>query len=154
MKPEACAIDLDNCISDDKWRWCLFELDQPIINDRYQRYHEACHADYYRNDDVIRRLHAKYGNLIVFTSRPESVRAKTESWLLMHNVPVTRVMMRPNDNHEGSVIIKHQMLVEARADYTINGAIDDRIDILDMYADAGVRYCQHVQINSPEFTHP
>jgi len=33
-------------------------------------------------------------------------------------------------------------------------AIDDRVDILDMYADEGVSICRRIFINEPEVIHP
>lgn len=155
LKRDVAIIDLDNCISDDKWRWSLFDLHRPIINERYERYHEACESDSYSNSDVIKSL-ARQFTLVAFTARPESVRIKTRRWLNRWRVPAAGLFMRPNDNHESSVNLKREMLNELRTDtgLKIFYAIDDRVDILDMYADEGVNICQRVFINEPEIAHP
>lgn len=150
---DVAVVDLDNCISDDKWRWGMFDLHLPIINERYQRYHEACESDMHANDDVIRHL-ARQHKLIVFTSRPESVRIKTQRWLNRWRIPNIGLFMRPNDNHEPSVPLKRQMLLALPQHLKVRYAIDDRVDILNMYADEGVNTCQRVFINEPEIKHP
>lgn len=153
---DAVVVDLDNCISDDKWRWPLFDLHLPVINERYTRYHDVCDHDEHRNADVVRELNRMYsGRLIVFTSRPECVRGKTERWLRNWRVPYSALFMRPDDNHEPSTILKRRMLTEwLDKSYNVVHAIDDRVDILEMYADEGVRICQRVFIHEPEHTHP
>lgn len=153
IETDVAVIDLDNCISEDKWRWPLFDLHLPIINDRYTRYHEACESDTYQNTHVIRDL-ARRHKLIVFTSRPESVRHKTQRWLNRWRVPVIGMFMRPNDNHEPSTILKRSMLLALPSHLKVRYAIDDRVDILDMYADEGVNTCQRVFIHEPEIKHP
>lgn len=153
MRPVA-FVDLDNCISDDKWRWPLFDLHLPKPNDRYWRYHDACEGDLHDNAHVIRELSARY-DLCVATSRPEVVRHKTHNWLRKWNINTLQVFMRPNDNHEPSTVLKKRMLDWAREQgFDVQCAIDDRSDILDMYADEGVRICRRVFINTTEITHP
>lgn len=153
MRPVA-FIDLDNCISNDKWRWCLFDLHRPLPNDRYWRYHDACDRDMYHNSDVINLIRRTH-DLVVATSRPEVVRYKTHRWLNRWAIPTVQCFMRPNDNHEPSTVLKKRMLDWAREQgFDVQWAIDDRTDILDMYADEGVRVCQRVFINEPEYTHP
>lgn len=146
------VIDLDNCVSDDKWRWPLFDLHLERPNDRYARYHEACESDEYRHDNVIRTL-ARDTDLIVFTSRPECVRIKTNRWLNRWRVPFLGILMRPNDNHDPSVILKRKMLDALPKHFHVVRAIDDREDILDMYASNGIE-TQQVIIHEPEVQHP
>ena len=150
---EYAIIDLDNCISDDKWRWPLFQLDLPVINERYQVYHDACEADLYQNSFVVRELAAKY-KLLAFTARPESVRFKTQRWANRWRIPLNGLFMRPNNNHEGSIPLKRKMLLSLPHTANVRYAIDDRCDILGMYADEGVATCQRVFIHEPEIIHP
>jgi hypothetical protein len=150
---DIAIIDLDNCISEDKWRWNMFDLHLPIINERYQRYHEACETDLYCNADVIRDL-ARHHHLIVFTSRPESVRVKTQRWLNRWRIPNIGLFMRPNNNHEPSVPLKRSMYLALPPQLKVRSAIDDRQDILDMYAGEGVANCQRIFIHEPEIIHP
>lgn len=146
-------IDLDNCISEDNWRWPLFDLHLPLPNDRYTRYHNACEGDAYQNADVIRDI-ARSHDLIVFTSRPEVVRSKTQRWLNRWRVPAVGVYMRPNDNHDSSTVLKRKMLLSLPSHLKPTFAIDDRHDILDMYASEGVNVVQQVIIHQPEVNHP
>jgi hypothetical protein len=151
--PRAAVIDLDNCVSDDKWRMSLCQLHHEQPNDRYWEYHAACDRDIMANRDVVKRL-AENHALLVFTSRPEVVRTKTVIWLERWRLPVARIWMRPNDNQDPSTILKRKMLEEAREWFNVVHAIDDRVDILNMYAEAGVQTCQRVFIHEPEIIHP
>lgn len=150
---DIAVIDLDNCVSEDKLRWGMFDLHLPIINDRYQRYHEACESDAHQNADVVREL-ARHHKLIVFTSRPESVRVKTQRWLNRWRIPNIGLFMRPNNNHEPSVPLKRQMLLALPPHLKVRYAIDDREDILNMYAEEGVNTVRQVIIHQPEIKHP
>jgi len=150
---DIAIVDLDNCISEDKWRWNMFDLHLPIINERYQRYHEACESDLHLNTEVVRQLSRSY-HLIIFTSRPESVRVKTQRWLNRWRIPNIGLFMRPNDNHEPSVPLKRSMMRALPPHLKVRYAIDDRVDILDMYADEGVPLCRRVFIHEPEIIHP
>lgn len=153
-KIPTAIIDLDNCISDDKWRWPLFDLHLPLPNDRYARYHAACWLDLPHNQHVLNELERQY-QFVIFTARPERVRRMTSNWLDKWQIPVSQLLMRPDKNHESSVIVKKRMLIEwLLPRYDVQYAIDDRIDILNMYADEGVRTCQRVFINAPEIEHP
>lgn len=153
MAIPAAIVDLDNCISDDQWRLSFINplCEQP--NDRYWKYHERCDLDLHENRSIINRLQAYY-KLIIFTSRPEIVRKKTERWLARYSIPNEYVFMRPDDNHMPSVELKRLMLSLLPADYAPVTAIDDRRDVLDMYRDNGIRDVQRVFIYEPKVMHP
>lgn len=154
----AAAVDLDNCIADDSWRWHLFELHLPLPNERYTRYHDACGLDVPDNLHVLAEIKRNRYKVIIFTSRPEAVRIKTEKWLMKWGINYEHLLMRPDDNHEPSTVLKRRMLCEMlpliAPEYEIQLAIDDRMDILNMYQQEGVRICRRVFINEPEIQHP
>jgi microsomal dipeptidase-like Zn-dependent dipeptidase len=150
---DVAIIDLDNCISEDKWRWDMFDLHLPVISDRYTRYHNACEGDNYCNQEVIRQL-SKTCKLIACTSRPESVRIKTQRWANRHRIPLAGLMMRPENNHQPSVPLKRAMIRALPRHLKLQHAIDDRADILEMYADEGVRMVRRVWIRTSEIVHP
>lgn len=152
MKP-AAIIDLDNCVSNDKWRLPRIQHHHPRPNDRYWAYHDCCDQDLHDNKHVISRLRCNY-RLLVFTSRPEAVRRKTEFWLYKWDIPYDELFMRPNDNHMPSVEMKRLMLSWVPDGYQIEHAIDDRHDILDMYRSQGIPSTQRVFIYEPEVIHP
>lgn len=153
MKQPACIIDLDNCVSNDQWRLPLIQLSHPKPNDRYWDYHDKCHLDAHSNQHIIAQLRYKY-RLLVFTSRPEAVREKTEAWLFKWDIPHDVLFMRPNDNHMTSVDMKRAMLSWLPENYQVEHAIDDRHDILDMYRSQGIQSTQRVFIYEPEVIHP
>jgi hypothetical protein len=149
----AAVVDLDNCISDDLWRHKFMELHLPMPNDRYAKYHEQCHFDTFLNRQAMRDLSWRY-KIIIITSRPEAVRMQTEGWLRKWNIDTSLVLMRPDDNHEGSVDLKRKLLRSIPDTFQVQHAIDDRVDILDMYADEGICRVQRVFIHTTEQAHP
>jgi hypothetical protein len=149
----AAIIDLDNCVSNDRWRLHLIQPHHPKPNDRFWEYHEACYMDIHDNRLVVADLSYRY-RLLVFTSRPEAVRKKTEEWLAKWKIPHDLLYMRPDDNHMTSVEMKKLMLSWLPADYVVEHAIDDRHDILDMYRSQGIPSTQRVYIYEPEMVHP
>lgn len=153
-RPRAALVDLDNCISHDSWRQHLCEMHHPQPNDRYWAYHEECHHDLFMNRSIIDMLKRDYA-IIIATSRPERVREKTEVWLRNNGIGHVMCLMRPDDNQEPSTILKARHLDAARkAGFYVHVAIDDRVDVLEMYADEGVPVVQRVFIHSQENRHP
>jgi hypothetical protein len=150
----AAIIDLDNCVSDDRWRLPFIQLEKERPNDRYWTYHSYCDSDQPGNAHVIRELSERYDELLVFTSRPETVREKTMSWLSANSIPHALLFMRPDDNHLPSVEMKRLMLSWLPGEYRIEHAIDDRHDILDMYRAEGIPSTRRVFIYEPELVHP
>lgn len=154
MTQPVAIIDLDNCISNDKWRLPKIRFDKPRANDRYVDYHESCYMDIHENQSVIDTLRRRY-RLVVFTARPEIVRTITEGWLRKWRIPYEALFMRPNDDHSPSVEMKKKMLGWLPAELSqVEHAIDDRHDILDMYRAMGVCSTQRVFIYEPEIKHP
>lgn len=149
----AAIIDLDNCVSDDAWRLPLIQHYHSKPNDRYWAYHSKCDLDVHGNAKIIADLRANY-HLLVFTSRPEAVRDKTEDWLQRHDIPHDLLYMRPDSNHLPSVEMKRLMLKWLPAEYRVEHAIDDRHDILDMYRAEGIQITRRVFIYEPEIIHP
>lgn len=147
-------IDLDNCIANDQWRLPLIDLSHPQPNDRYSQYHSKCHLDRCENKHVLEQLRQQGYELIVFTSRPDSVRIKTSQWLKRHGISYGALHMRPNYCHLPSVEMKRIMLSWLPAHYQVMHAIDDRHDILDMYRAEGIPSTQRVFIYEPEIVHP
>jgi len=146
-KPSA-IIDLDNCISDDFWRIRFIDLSHPVINDRYHQYHSRCHLDLPGDTVAQVRELALTHTLLVFTSRPEAVRRQTLQWLQEWHVKAEEVYMRPNDCHLHSIELKEIMLSKARdKGYAPEYAIDDRQEILKVYADNGVPRVKRVFIH-------
>ncbi len=154
MRVKAAVLDLDNCISDEAWREHLFELHHENPNDRYHKYHDMCLGDHIRNFDVVQELVHSNHAIIIFTARPEIVRAKTVFWLSIYGIHPVLLKMRGHDDTRGSVALKREMLMELPEYYEVKVAIDDRQDILDMYAQEGIADTRRIFIHEPKVKHP
>jgi len=139
------VLDLDNCISNDGWRQKLIDHTQPFVDDRYARYHAGCESDVYENGETVRFLQARY-EIIIFTARPELMRAKTARWLNRWRVPVAGVLMRPQDNRESSPELKRSMLRSLPFISRISAAYDDRDDVLKMYQEEQIPLIHKLEV--------
>lgn len=130
------VLDLDNCISDDRWRRPMIDWKTMDLNARYERYHAACSRDKPAHDHVW----AQRSDIIVITSRPEKFRAATVAWLSWHGVRQELLLMRPNGNTEQSVLIKERHVKSLLIDgHNISTAYDDRHDIIAAYQAMGIK---------------
>lgn len=133
-------IDLDGCISDDRWRRHLInpakiERGQPGWQERFDQYHMVCHLDeLVHRDEIVETL------FVILTGRPVRYHDQTIKWLNEERLKPLFLIMRNNHDYSPSTILKRRM-VEGLLDpnsYALNiedivSAIDDREDIVEMY---------------------
>lgn len=130
-------VDLDGCISDDRWRRELIrEEGDPF--DRFHAYHLGLHRDAAVN------LHEIDPDLdvVVVTARPCLYAEMTLDWLReVAGIQPRYILHRNNHDHRPSVEVKREQvgwLFSYNLNYNVNpediaAAIDDREDIINMY---------------------
>lgn len=139
---ELQIVDLDGCISDDRWRRSLIvpltpgEKRWEDDHKRFERYHAMIPYDRLAN------LHELRYNCtpIILTSRPLAYREMTMWWLQEKGIRPLHIIFRNNNDLRPSVEVKRDM-VRWLFDYNMYGvqreevldAIDDRRDIVKMY---------------------
>lgn len=143
-------IDLDNCLCDDEWRipFILWQKTNPM--ERYHHYHMLAAFDKPANKDV---LVPKNRELIIFTARPVFYAAPTTEWLKRNHIPHKHLMMRNNNDHRPSALVKETMLhaLLQHTEYEVKKedivmAYDDHAAIVTMYESLGIpatRLCVH-----------
>ncbi len=131
-------VDLDGCISDDRWRRHLIG---PKVNgekghDRFDLYHAHCAKDQVTN------LHEIIApDTVVLTGRPNRYRAATWKWIqTVAKIEPLYLMMRNDNDFQPSSVLKAHMV---RALFDVNSynlhpeevvfAIDDRTLVIEMY---------------------
>lgn len=130
-------VDLDGCISDDRWRRNRIKEGEPDKIIRFHEYHSLCHLD------ALLNLHEVEpgAEIVILTGRPLTYREQTVTWLTEVALlrPLHLLMRNPHD-HRPSVILKAQMVMGLLdwnsygiAKEEIISAIDDREDIVQMY---------------------
>lgn len=130
-------VDLDGCISDDRWRRYKINVAEPDKYFQFHEYHRHCHLD------AVVNLHEveQGAEIIILTGRPLIYYEETVTWLTEVAMlrPLHLIMRNPH-NHQPSVILKAQMVMGLLdwnsygiAKEEIIGAIDDREDIIQMY---------------------
>lgn len=131
--------DLDNCLSDDRWRRHL--IDKSLTGeDRYFRYNALAHLDQ-ANKQLLAFLHNWTGDierhLLFITARPASRRQETIAWLHENGLWKFRLFMRPEGNLDTSPILKTAIVQSIFDDGTLRDKnqiatiIDDRRDVLE-----------------------
>lgn len=142
MNRDYAIFDLDNCISDDGWRHKHIDWFCANLDARYKKYHELSPFDRAANmGRVDAHIQQRHG-IIVFTARPVSMHNATMHWLNMFGVQPKALIMRNHGDHTPSVHLKRKMLgmltlYDVELDRVVH-AYDDRQDIVNMYADAGI----------------
>lgn len=135
-------VDLDGCISDDRWRRSFINIEKmtprdPEWNKRFHAYHEGSFFD-----PVMNLHHIVYEDIIILTGRPVRYQRMTMDWLhRVAKIHPLHVIFRNNDDVRPSVELKRMMMLQL-FDYNSYGlaqeeialAIDDREDIVEMYA--------------------
>lgn len=131
-------LDLDNCIADDGWRiqhinWQLKDPDR-----RYHDYHLLAAFDECKNVHLFNGRE----DIIILTARPITFKAATVEWLFRNNVWHKHLLMRNVGDHRPSVKLKEAQLgwlTEYAVGLSdIELAVDDRPDVLEMYARYGI----------------
>lgn len=126
-------LDLDGCLADDRRRLPLIDHSAP---DPWEAYHADC-----ENDPLMNHHYASLGRFydsLVFTARPEAVRAQTLRWLKnVAQIKPKHIFMRPNACRRMSPDLKCSYLKSIFAlgilPREIALAIDDREDVLEVY---------------------
>lgn len=143
---ERVIFDLDNCISDDGWRIDKIDWSKSVEEGRYDAYHAAASEDKPGNLGILRH-HVYLGRELVFlTARPVAFYRATCEWLARHlgldDTSTYTLLMREPGDHRPSVELKRAML-DILHHYnlpiqSIVAAYDDRPDVVEMYAAAGI----------------
>jgi hypothetical protein len=167
MTAKFIIIDIDNCISDDKWRMAHVSHKIEDLDERYYTYNICCHNDQpcMENINTLALLVQMGAHPVFITARPEMVRAETVDWLHKH-LPfsfdaICDLMMRPVGDKRTSPELKPALLqgwIECNFTDAENGKInhfnkdwilcifDDRQDVLDAHAANGYRV-QHMAVH-------
>jgi len=149
-------LDLDGCISDDRWRRHLIEpRDNEVVKKKrlFDDYHQLSAFDKLCNTHLLHLLLGQ--EAIIFTGRTVKFRAITQEWLRRNSVPVKHLLMRNNDDHRPSPELKRTflewlgMLYEVPRNQIVC-AYDDREDVVAMYKEFGLpAFCVSINENGP-----
>jgi beta-phosphoglucomutase-like phosphatase (HAD superfamily) len=92
---------------------------------------------------LARILHQQGTKVLVCTGRHERYRRVTETWLLLHDVPVHKLYMRPDTDNRSDFIVKRELLDAIRADgFDPQVVVDDRASVVAMWREAGLTCLQ------------
>lgn len=129
-------IDMDGCISDDRWRKHFIDR----ANKQWDDYHRLALLDSPINLDIA--LPYMRGNYAICTGRPELWRDRLVTWLKRNSLPVSpHILMRPDNDFRSAVELKREMLAKLRVfGHSVTHAFDDQLAICEMYVAEGVQH--------------
>jgi hypothetical protein len=176
MNPNIAIFDLDGTLADDRRRRKLLparfltnELPAPKDAD-YDAYHADCLNDPVVNATIV-EFHRAAGHFILFvTARPERFKMDTAEWINRHfpDLPNFSILLRPDGDETPSPALKTRLVGEwlvrdflpvAPVDDVIAleplivAVYDDRKEVLEAFALAGVPGSRMTHIKLPELPH-
>jgi len=132
-------VDIDHCVCDGYWR------DSIIVITYLYSYHLASKDDAPIKEivDLINSMEKAGHAVIGFTSRPEKWRKLTNEWLVKHEVKISELVMRRNDDFRKATEIKEDIVRSPIfSGYGISLVIDDRQDVCETINNMGVTTMQ------------
>lgn len=145
-------FDLDNCISDDSWRYGRIDHAAPTLFVKWHAYHLLGAFDKCMNRHAINRVK---GSIVIVTSRPNYYRPMTEEWLGRNGIRFAGLVMRNMDDESPPAELKVAQVQSIQEGWKkMNGgasipiaiAYDDDPNVIRAYDEAGIR-AQRLLIN-------
>jgi hypothetical protein len=152
MKDKFIIIDMDNCISDDRWRMAGVDHGIEDLDERYSTYNAIGFRDKpcLKNTAILAQLVEGGAIPVIVTARPEGCRAMTLEWInAFLPFPVEEVIMRPEGDKRHSPVLKPSLLFgwcianKLSAEH-IWCCFDDRDDVLRSYFELGMPTCKMI----------
>lgn len=137
---QVIIVDLDGTVSDSTHRSIYAQ------NKDWDRFHEEGINDPPHNEVVqLVQWLSKHPQhiLLMITGRNEKYRQATLDWLLLYNVPIDHLLMRPDGDHTKDVDIKLMLLHDWLVDQELTMenvwfALEDRDRVVDGFREQGI----------------
>lgn len=136
-------LDLDGTLYDSRARQHLAQAGL------WDEFHSAASLDLPNADilELAQVLDAAGYSILACTGRNEKWRSQTTAWLLKHQVPITKLLMRPDNNYNPDTEVKLSLIIGyldtlgySRKDIAF--ALDDRDKVVDGFRSAGINCYQ------------
>lgn len=129
------VIDIDHSLADATWR-------DPMKDNGWDSYYRASMNDEVNASvvGIINSLHDAGWPILCVTARPEKWRAITVQWMIRHDVRVTDLLMRVDDDWRSAKEVKID-LIRTYVKDNLNRILcvfDSRDDIVDAFRAIGV----------------
>ena len=127
-------VDIDNTLAINKKRYQLAtksdgSIDWDIL---YDYKNVMSDEPNYPMIDIVNRLFDKY-EIVLLTSRPNSIEESTKDWLENYTIFYDRLHMRSEENHYiKDVELKRNMYIDF-IDHEVFCAFDDKQEIIDLW---------------------
>ena len=142
MGKKTIIFDIDGTLADIRHRRGFLDGDRPDWN----RFNAAM-GDDTPNAPVVALYKTLWNSrdyqLILTTGRNEKYRAVTEQWLIWNNIAFGEMIMRQNNDNRADHVIKQEILDALLAKgHSIEFAVDDRQQVVDMWRSNGITCLQ------------
>lgn len=142
-------IDLDHTLSDAAWR------DDLIEENSWDIFHSKSIDDkvFKAINWLIEGMNRLGVYIVGITARPEKWRRLTNDWLVMHDIQIEELLMRPDDAFHPAPEIKIKLAKERFGDRLKTDVlfiIDDRDDVIAAFRAEGVTALQAFPVHGGE----
>lgn len=128
----------------------VLDIDGVLADVRHRLHHVAARrkdwAAFFaaaENDDVLQEgiefasRAASTHDVVYLTGRPERIRAATQTWLDQHELPPGRLVMRAEQDHRPSAVVKVRELRQLRRESIVALLVDDNVAVVEAARAAG-----------------
>jgi hypothetical protein len=116
----------------------VFDIDGVLADPGHRQHHVASRPKDWDaffasvgDDDVIEAGRARLRELatdhevVLLSGRPESTRADTEAWLVRHDIEVSRLVLRRDDDHRPAPQVKAELIAGIGGPDEVALVVDD-----------------------------
>ncbi len=135
-------FDLDGTLADNSHRQHLLSGDKK----NWDAFFDAQHNDTPNTPIVtLYKTLIESGKFDVFivTARPQRYREVTENWFVKNDIPLQRILMRPDGDRRNDEVIKREMLIQLKGENRLPlFVVDDRAGVVEMWRKEGITCLQ------------
>ena len=92
---------------------------------------------------MAQSLSALCYNVVIVSGRSDAVAVQTQEWLARHNVPYTRLFLRPNNDHTPDYKLKRRWFeTSGYRPEDISYVFEDRTAVVQMWRELGITTLQ------------
>ena len=140
MKTKTIIVDIDGTIADDTHRQHFLRQEPK----QWKNYFDNCKHDKPIESmcGLVRTLDL-YFNIVYCTGRPERLRAHTEAWLYLNNLPLSKLLMRKDKDTRQDTVIKPELIAnEMLTTDNVEFILEDRNCVVKKWRELGFKVLQ------------
>lgn len=140
MKTKTIIVDIDGTIADDSHRQHFLKQEPK----QWKNYFDNCKHDKPIESmcSLVKMLEFHF-NIVYCTGRPDRLRAHTEAWLYLNNLPLSKLLMRKDKDTRQDTVIKPELIAnEMLTTDNVEFILEDRNCVVKKWRELGFKVLQ------------